>query len=114
MADHDEFDALLEEPFGEDVDWNAVDGMAGDNRVAAAADARSTSESDEYFNDGEVFDESFLNEVRRLETRAAGHTSVVNALPHGMILPLIVHARASLDDRKKRCNSSCGYANVAL
>lgn len=23
--DHDEYDALLEEPFGEDVDWAAID-----------------------------------------------------------------------------------------
>lgn len=60
MADRDEYDALLDEPFGSDVDWTAIDGMAGP----------AIAERDDYFSDDGVLDESFLRELRRLEDQA--------------------------------------------
>ena len=89
MAGDDEYDALLEEPFGDDVDWTAIDGMT--NAPAGlnlAAGAQAPSDSDEYFSDDEALDESFLNEVRRLEDQVIA-AAPPNALPPGMILSLI-------------------------
>lgn len=86
----DEYDALLEEPFGEDVNWAVIDGMAGpagsNSATAGGQAAGSASENDEYFNDDEAIDESFLNEVRRLENHAIGNISATNAPPPGMFL----------------------------
>jgi hypothetical protein len=70
MADNDEYDELLEEPFGEDVDWTAIEGMAGPLRGIAGEQQDIGSESEAYFdNDDGVMDEAFLAEIRQLEDR---------------------------------------------
>lgn len=75
MADRDEYDALLDEPFGSDVDWTAIDGMAGP----------ATAERDDYFSDDEVLDESFLRELRRLEDQAMRGAAVLSAPQRSMV-----------------------------
>lgn len=75
MADYDEFDALLEEPFGEDVDWTAIEGMAPTTAPVAAAgqEVEARSDSEEYFGLDDGLDDAFLDEVSRIEEQAMAH-----------------------------------------
>jgi hypothetical protein len=100
MADRDEYDTLLDEPFGSDVDWTAVDGMAD-------PPAGSPADSDEYFNDDEVLDESFLRELRQLEYQALGRAISVSAAQPGMIFSQSPSKTYLLNRSNESCYTAC-------
>lgn len=83
MPDNDEFDALLEEPFGDDVDWTEVEGMTV---LTPSRQEGPGSDSEAYFGDDD--DEAFLAEVRQLEERVTQNGGTPNARICCLHIPL--------------------------
>jgi hypothetical protein len=71
--EYDEYDAILEEPLflDSDVNWDAIEGRQLVEDTAQSPVQGQSVSSDEYFSPADLeVDESFLDQVNRIEARA--------------------------------------------